>query len=87
MNIEVNRYVRENWTAIRDDLAFDGFHDGIADAGHRIGEGYYNKGMFGAGPRAAAYQETSVFRVRIRIVEGSDPPMPFVVSAFPAGLG
>ncbi len=87
MNREVNRYVRENWQAIRDDLAIDQFHEGLSDAGHRVGQGYYNKGMYGAGPRQAEYGETSLFRVRIRVVEGSDPAVPFIVSAFPAGLG
>ncbi|MCM4080435.1 hypothetical protein [Paractinoplanes hotanensis] len=87
MNREVNRYVRENWPAIRNDLAFDEFHEGLSDAGHRIGQGYYNKGMFGAGPREAEYGETSLFRVRIRVVAGTDPAVPFIVTAFPAGLG
>jgi len=87
MNREVNRYVRENWETIRDDLAFDGFHESLFDAGHRVGQGYYNKGMYGAGPRQAAYGETSLVRLRIRVVEGSDPAVPFIVSAFPAGLG
>lgn len=87
MNREVNRYVRENWQTIRDDLAFDGFHENLFDAGHRVGQGYYNKGMYGAGPRQAEYGETSLVRVRIRVVEGSDPAVPFIVSAFPAGLG
>jgi hypothetical protein len=87
MNREVNRYVRENWARIRDDLAFDERHDGLFDAGHRVGQGYYNKGMYGAGPRAAEYGETSLVRVRIQVVEGSDPAVPFIVTAFPAGLG
>ncbi|MCO8274719.1 hypothetical protein M1L60_29395 [Actinoplanes sp. TRM 88003] len=83
MNREINRYVRENWAAIRDDLAFEQYHEGLSGAG----QAYYNKGMFGAGEREAEYSETSLFRVRIRVVAGSDPAVPFVVSAFPAGLG
>jgi hypothetical protein len=87
MNREINKYVRDNWNSIRDDLALDTYHDGVFDAGHRIGRGYYNKGMYGAGPRQAEYGETSLVRVRIRLVAGSDPVEPFVVTAFPAGLG
>jgi len=87
MNRELNRYVRENWTAIRSDLAVDEFHESTFDAGHRVGQGYYNKGMYGAGPREAEYGETSLVRVRIKVVAGSDPAEPFIVSAFPAGLG
>jgi hypothetical protein len=87
MNREVNRYVEGNWQTIRNDLAFDGFHESLFDAGHRVGQGYYNKGMYGVGPRQSEYSETSLVRVRIRVVEGSDPAVAFVVSAFPAGLG
>jgi len=87
MNREVNQYIQEQWQMIRDDLAIDGFHESLFDAGHRVGQGYYNKGMYGAGPRHAEYGETSLVRVRIAVVEGSDPPGPFVVTAYPAGLG
>ncbi|WP_433302086.1 hypothetical protein ACQP2F_08035 [Actinoplanes sp. CA-030573] len=87
MNREVNRYVEENWPSIRDDLAIDGSHENVFDAGHRIGEGYYNRGMHGAGPRQSQYDATSLVRIRIKVVEGSDPPVPFIVTAFPAGLG
>ncbi|MEU7905383.1 hypothetical protein [Actinoplanes sp. NPDC049118] len=87
MNREVNRYVQQNWQTIRDDLAFDGFHENLFNAGHRVGQGYYNRGMYGAGPRQSEYGETSLVRIRIRVVEGSDPAVPFIVTAFPAGLG
>ncbi|MCY1141841.1 hypothetical protein OWR29_27915 [Actinoplanes sp. Pm04-4] len=86
MNREVNRYVRENWETIRSDLAEGGRHEGGFDAHHRVGEGYYNKGMFGAGPRQAEYRATSLITVRINVVPGSDPPQPFIVTAFPSGL-
>jgi hypothetical protein len=87
MNREVNRYIRENWPEIRDDLALDEFHEKLFDAGHHVGLGYHNKGMYGAGPRQAVYGVTSLVRIRIRVVPGSDPATPFIVSAFPAGLG
>jgi hypothetical protein len=88
MNREVNRYVRENWPRIRDDLAIDGFHENLFDAGHRVGEGYYNKGMYGSRPlvrrctaKPASYGSASRSPlVRIR-------REPFIVSAFPAALG
>ncbi|GIF00126.1 hypothetical protein [Paractinoplanes rishiriensis] len=86
MNREINEYVRQNWETIRGDLALSGFHEGTFDAGHRVGEGYYNKGMWGAGPRQAEYGETSQVVVRVRLVPDSDPPEPFIVSAFPGLL-
>ena len=86
MNRTINEYVQKNWETIRHDLAFDGRHRGGFDAGHRIGEGYVNSGMFGAGPRASQYAVTSLVQIRIQLVPGSDPPVPFVVTAFPAGL-
>ena len=86
MNREINRYVEENWEKIRSDLALTGRHSGGFDAHHRIGEGYYNKGMHGAGLRQAEYGATSLVTVRIKLVPGSDPPQPFIVSAFPSGL-
>jgi hypothetical protein len=42
--------------------------------------------MYGAGPRAARYAATSFVTIRIKLVPGSDPPEPFIVTAFPAGL-
>jgi hypothetical protein len=86
MNRTVRDYVRENWETIRSDLAMFEAHQGRFDAGHRIGQGYYNSGMYGAGPRAAQYAETSFVTIRVQLVPGSDPPEPFIVTAFPAGL-
>ena len=85
MHREVNNYIRENWAQIRSDLALQGSHDGAFNAGHRVGEGFYNEGMFGVGPRQARYTATSLVRVAIDTVPGSDPPQPFIVTAFPAG--
>ncbi|GAA0475973.1 hypothetical protein Ade02nite_42250 [Paractinoplanes deccanensis] len=87
MHREINGYIRENWSRIRDDLAMDRSHDGLFDAGHRVGEGYYNKGMYGVGPREATYVTTSLVRIRIKLVQGSDPAQPFILTAFPAALG
>jgi hypothetical protein len=84
MNREVNNYVRENWEEIRTNLATEGVHNGAFNAGHRVGEGFYNDGMYGAGPRRARYTAASVIRISIDIVPGSDPPRPFIVTAFPA---
>jgi hypothetical protein len=86
MNRTINEYVRQNWETIRHDLAFDGRHRGGFDAGHRVGEGYVNSGMFGGGPRASRYAVTSLVKIRIQLAPGSDPPVPFVVTAFPSGL-
>ena len=87
MHNEINEYVRTNWETIRSDLAIgDSPHEAVINAGHRIGHGYYNSGMYGTGVRQAAYAETSWFKIRIRLTPGSDPPEPFIVSAFPAGI-
>ncbi|MFI7547582.1 hypothetical protein [Actinoplanes sp. NPDC049599] len=86
MNRTVNDYVRRNWDRIRDDLALEGAHDGGFDAGHRVGQGYYNDGMYGAGPRHSRYAETSLVKIRIRLVPGSDPPETFILTAFPVGI-
>ena len=86
MHREVNRYVQENWETIRSDLALTGRHNGGFDAHHRVGEGYYNKGMHGAGPRQAEYGATSLVIVRMRLALDRDPPQPFIVTAFPSGL-
>lgn len=86
MNRTVNDYVRQNWETIRSDLAMYGQHRSGFDAGHRVGDGYYNDGMYGAGPRASHYAATSMVTIRFRIVPGSDPAEPFLVTAFPSGL-
>lgn len=86
MTREVNDYVRRNWESIRSDLALGGRHKGQFDAGHRIGEGFLNGGMYGTGPRQAHYMVTSLVRITINLVPNSDPAKAFVVSAFPAGI-
>jgi len=87
MNRTINDYISRNWDAVRHDLAITGSHEGVFDAGHRVGVGYFNKGMYGAGPRQAQLWSTSVVKIRLRLVDGSDPPQPFILTAFPAALG
>jgi hypothetical protein len=83
MNRAVNAYVKQNWEILRADLALRQFHEGIFDAGRRLGRGYYNSGMFGAGPRQARYGETSLCMVRVCLVPEPDSAVPFILSAFP----
>ncbi|ALG10331.1 hypothetical protein [Kibdelosporangium phytohabitans] len=85
MNRTVNDYIQANWDTIRSDLALNGEHSATFDAGHRTGEGFYNEGMYGAGPRSAHYGQTSYATVRLRLIPGN-PPSYFVVTAFPSGL-
>ncbi|HEV2782705.1 MAG TPA: hypothetical protein VGX25_25215 [Actinophytocola sp.] len=85
MNRTVNDYVRANWDDIRSELALNGQFEGTFDAGHRVGEGFYNDGMHGSGPRNAHYAQTSYVTVRLRLVPG-DPPGVMVVTAYPSGL-
>jgi hypothetical protein len=87
MNRTVNDYVRENWQRIRNNLAVNGQHRDVFSAGHAVGEGYVNKGMYGAGPTQSQYSVTSTVRILIEIAPGTDPPQPFIVTAFPTGLG
>jgi hypothetical protein len=86
MNRTINDYVSQNWETIRSDLATTGTHRRTFDAGHRVGEGFVNDGMFGAGPIQPHYMTTSVVTVRMKLAPGTDPPQPFILTAFPAGL-
>lgn len=85
MNRTVNNYVRDNWEGIRSDLALNGEHEGKIITGNAVGEGYFNPGMHGAGPRSSTYDVTSMAKVRIKVVPGSDPPIPFILTTFPSG--
>jgi hypothetical protein len=84
MNSTVNDYVRDNWEQIRSDLATEGEHKALFNAGHAVGEGYFNPGMHGVGPRDSQLHVTSLARILIKLVPGSDSPTPYVVTAFPA---
>jgi hypothetical protein len=86
MTREINEYVQRNWEDIRSDLALKGFHKAGYNAGHRVGEGFLNGGMYGFGTRQAEYMSTSLVRMRIRLVPDADPARSFLVSAFPAGI-
>ncbi|SBT49341.1 hypothetical protein [Micromonospora auratinigra] len=83
-NRAINQYVSQHWDDIRHDLAATGEHSGNFNYGNRVGEGFYNDGAYGAGPRNAHHHATSHAEVRISIVPGSDPPKPYIVSAFPS---
>lgn len=85
MNRTINDHVQANWDQIRSDLVMNGVYRQTFDAGHRVGEGYYNDGMYGAGPQQSRYSETSRVTITIRIVPGANPPQPYIVTAFPDG--
>jgi hypothetical protein len=85
MNRTINDHIRENWDDIRSELVLNGRYRRTFDAHHLVGEGYYNEGMYGAGPISARYSETSRVTITIQTVPGSDPPQPFIVTAFPDG--
>jgi hypothetical protein len=86
MNRTINEYVAANWERIRSDLAMEGTFVTRFEAGRMVGEGYFNEGMYGAGSTMARYSTTSHVRLRIRLVPGSDPPQPYIVTAFPSAL-
>jgi hypothetical protein len=85
MNRTINEYIRNNWDQIRDDLVLEGHHSGQGVADRVVGDGFYNH-KFGTGqPREAAYGQTRMYRVVIRV----DPYRPggfYVHTAFPAGM-
>lgn len=85
MNRTVNGYLETNWATVRSDLALDGRHKAIFDAGNVVGEGFYNKGMGGAGPRVAHYTRTSFVSIALELVPGH-PPTFVVITTFPSGL-
>ncbi|WP_433380362.1 hypothetical protein ACQPZX_15190 [Actinoplanes sp. CA-142083] len=87
MHRTINEYVSSNWQRIRSDLAIEGKHEAVFDAGHRIGEGFVNRGMGGAGPPQAQYVTTSAVRLVLKVVPGSDPPDVYIKTSFPAALG
>lgn len=83
LNCAVNAYVRQNWTAIRKGLASRHGHDGVSDAGCRVGRGYDGSGVPVTESRQARYREVSQFKVCLRLVPNADPPVPFILSTFP----
>jgi hypothetical protein len=86
MNRTVNDHLRSNWDDVRRDLALDGEYEKSFDAGHVVGEGFYNEGMYGGGPRGAHYHRTSWCTLRLRLAPGSTDPRLFVLTAFPTAI-
>jgi hypothetical protein len=86
MSRTINSYIRTNWENIRSQLSLTGEFEETFNAGNAIGDGFFNEGMFGSGPRNAVFQRTSYVTLRLRMVPGSTPPTFFVVTAFPSGM-
>lgn len=85
MNQTINDHISKNWDAIRWDLANKGEYKALFDAGKAVGEGYYNKGMYGNGPRQAVYGKTSMVKVVLTIDQIEMKPI--VITSYPAGGG
>ncbi|MFD4461783.1 putative T7SS-secreted protein [Nocardia sp. NPDC058480] len=85
MNSTVNDYLRANWDAIRSDLALDGRHRAVFDAGRPTGLGFYNEGMYSPGPRSAHLHHARNAAVVFELIPGS-PPSFMVITAYPAGV-
>ncbi|WP_327141955.1 hypothetical protein [Nocardia sp. NBC_01327] len=85
MSRTINDYLRANWETVRSDLALDEFHKATFDTGHLTGEGFYNEGMNGLGPKSARAGRTSFATVVLNLIPGR-PPSFLVVSGYPAGL-
>jgi hypothetical protein len=86
MNQVVNDYLQAHWEEIRIDLALSGRHAKAFDAQRKIGEGFFNEGMYGTGPRRAKYSTTSLVRILV-VLDGGSPPRYFVYTTFPNALG
>jgi hypothetical protein len=86
MDRTINSLIRENWDRIRGDLAVTEVFSGTFAVEGVVGEGYYNRGMYGTGPRQATYAQTTFVRLRLRLVPNSDPAEMFVMTAFPSGI-
>lgn len=78
--------MQNNWNQIRSDLVLNGNHEATFDAGHAVGEGYFNSGMMGTGPRQAVYHQTSQVKITIDFKPGNSPTF-IIVRAFPKGGG
>ncbi|MFD1325487.1 hypothetical protein, partial [Micromonospora sonneratiae] len=87
MNRVINEYLTVNWTGVREDLALFGVHRKVFSVSNAVGEGYFNRGMYGIGPRNAQHHVTSLVRVTMILVPGSDPARAFIITAFPTGKG
>lgn len=86
MNKVVNDYLQVHWEEIRVDLALNSRHAKAFDAQRKIGEGFFNEGMYGTGPRRAKYSTTSLVRILV-VLDGGSPPRYFVYTTFPNALG
>ena len=86
MNRTVNDYLQNNWEQVRSDLALEGRHEATFNTGNAVGEGYYNSGQYGAGPRQAVYGQTSMATITINTVPGN-PSAINIVRAYPNGSG
>lgn len=88
MNRTVNDYIQRNWEQIRSDIVLNNTnrYEATFDAGRAVGEGFFNRGQGGIGPRQAMYHQTSLVTVTIELVPGN-PPSFVVVRAYPSGSG
>jgi hypothetical protein len=86
MDAVINKHIRLKWESVRSDLATNGRYEAVFDAHSAVGEGFYNDGMFGFGPRNAVYHVTSWVTLTLELIPGM-PPRWFVVRTFPTGGG
>jgi len=88
MNRTINDLITANWEQIRSDLAFHGEYEGRFDAGHAVGDGFFNERQAlpggGAAP-VARYGVTSYVVLRLTLLAG-EPVRFFVETAYPSGL-
>jgi hypothetical protein len=87
MNRVVNNYLRNNWEAIRSDLALNGRHEATFDSGNLAGEGFSNSSFGTPNPPNAVYSRTSVVTITLELILGRTPAAFRILRAFPNGRG
>jgi len=86
INRTVNKYLQDNWEQVRSDLAQGQRHEATFNTKSVVGEGYYNNGQHGVGPRQATYGKTNTVTITINTVP-TDPSAINIIRAFPNGKG
>jgi hypothetical protein len=83
MNRTINDYIQSNLDEICWKLATERQFKVTFDAGKLVGEGYYNEGQGGFGPRNAKYGQTSYVELRLKL-DQTEPMKIIVVTAYPS---
>lgn len=84
MDATLNKYVADNWSTIKDELALYGYSDHLnipAPPGTTVGKGF-TATVDQAGNRTVSAANAGSYNLRLRLVDGT-PPQVVVLTAFP----